>query len=420
LDADIDAVILKKAFSEVVRRHEALRTTFNDVDGHPRQVVHPFREEYHGLVILDDLEDPLAHISGEMDEVFDLKKGPLFRSILYRSDTGKAYLYGNFHHIIVDGFSVDILLKEWLVIYRALLEGKSSPLRELTIQYKDYAHWMTEYLASPEAQRDKNYWIDRMTRLPERIVIPPDLKRGDTMDFRGDSVIIDISQEQTEQLKATSRQRGATLFMTILSLIKMLINKQAGDGNVVVGCPYSGRFTEALSDQVGFFVNHLALADVIAGTDTFDDILIRVRSTVLDASRHQLYPYDSLVAAISPERQLTGNLLYDIDVNMNDQDLGNFTGIDPGTMGLKEMNIKPKTAKFDLSFSIYSGSGLSILLEYKTGLYDLSTVSLMKRRLQNIAAAIAEGQTDVPISHLDWDKGVIPEAMGIFEKEELF
>ncbi|GGA81032.1 aminotransferase class III-fold pyridoxal phosphate-dependent enzyme [Puia dinghuensis] len=426
LSTELDVPAFKKSFETVVSRHESLRTTFINDDYKPKQVIRPYNEDLHGITFEDGYSQNLTEaaiiraMSVEMERVFDLEKDPLFNATLYRSADGIFYMNFNFHHLVADGFSVEIILKELLLSYHALVCGKKTDLKPLSIQYKDYSKWINDLLNSDRIKVHRDYWIRKLGNLSERVVIPSDIERGDVLDFQGDLVILEIPRHQVEQIHELSRQFDATLFMTILSLIKILIYKQGGEGNISVGCPYSGRFNDELTNQVGFYVNTVILADNIKGRDTFQEVLLKVRNTVLEASGHQLYPYDNLVRDLSHARHLTRNQLFDIDVNMNDQDMGNFSQLDKGIANLETLNIKSPATRFDLTFSIYKGDVVTIVLEYKTSLYHATTIALMKVRLENIITAVAGGALNIPIEKLDFDKDILKEARDIYEKTELF
>lgn len=425
LSIPLNIPAFQHAFEQVVRRHESLRTTFGDVDSVPKQFIHAFDAGIHGIQV-----DTTAHgqsgqeitrrMELEMEEVFDLNNGPLFKVVLYPASDDACYLFFNFHHLVADGFSIEIILKEIFILYHAATGNSSTPLKPLNIQYKDYAGWINRFLRSGESKIHRDYWVNRIGALSERVLIPPDFKRPEVLDFSGNSVLIEFTPEQSLKLYEMARRLDVTLFMIIVAVIKMLINKQAGDGNVVVGCPYSGRFSEELSNQIGFYVNTVVLADSITGNDTFSEVLSKVKHTVLEAGKHQIYPFDSLVRDLSPERHIARNQLFDIDVNMNDQDLGNYQQVQLGGSGVVPIDLKPNVSKFDMTFSIFKGAAVCVSLEYKTSLYEFSTIALMKTRMISIVEEILNNKLHVPIRQLNYDSGFIPESNNVFEKKELF
>lgn len=419
----VQLATLVSAVEIVIIRHESLRTRFQSVNDRPRQVIDDFDQAKHGLIVRDKAGWDEGRIPDEMKEemqaVFDLEKGPLFKLIAYKTKE-ESYLFINLHHLIADGLSIEIVLKEIMISYQALLNENEPELKPLAFQYKDYSSWINEQLRAPGISAHKAYWAQKLRNSDQRVIILPDHEPGDTPDFEGEMIPISLKESQTESLKALARKQDITLFVLILAIIKVLINKQGGDGKVSVGCPYSGRFSEEFYNQVGFYVNTLVLADEVNSTDSFSQVLEKVKLSVAEAARHQIYPYDQLVQDLSEDRKLSRNQLFDIDVNMNEQDFGNYGSILAEEASLEAIDLKPGTTKFDMTFSIYQGNTITIALEYRTALYEKATIVQMKHRLLNIISSVTTESLAVPISQINYENGMANSHTSVFEKKELF
>lgn len=413
---------LTKTVSQVVKRHESLRTRFITVKDQPRQVIDAFNLEKHGMQLRNGEalteEDIIAELKREMEVVFDLKNGPLFKIMAYKRQE-ENYLFINLHHLVADGLSIEIVLQEIMLTYQALLTGIKPNLRALTFQYKDYSAWINAKLNGVGAKVHRDYWANKLRNSQKRVVIQPDLN-PEHAGFEGDMELIRLSETETTQLRALAQKEDCTLFVLIMTIIKVLINKQAGNGPVSVGCPYSGRFSEDFYHQVGFYVNTLVLSDDINSQDSFKAALQKVKQTVAEASKHQIYPYDQLVQDLSEDRGLSKNQLFDIDVNMNEQDLGNYKKPQAEGAALEAIDLKPATTKFDITFSICQGRELAIALEYKTALFEKATIMQMRHRLLNIVATTLENPLSIQLSQIDYDRGMTEEQDSLFEKKELF
>ncbi|HEV3051013.1 MAG TPA: amino acid adenylation domain-containing protein, partial [Longimicrobium sp.] len=414
LEGVLDQAALERALGEIVRRHEALRTTFAEVDGSPVQVVAPFGgfalsvEDLSGLDEADR-ETALRRRAGEEGRRgFDLSAGPLFRAALLRLDAEDHVLLLVMHHIVSDGWSMDVLFREFSVLYETYREGGESPLPELAVQYADYAVWQREQLAGEVLDRQMAYWKERLAGAPELLELPTDHPRPAVQTFRGAYERIELPLELLERLQRLGRGEGATLYMVMLSAFQVLLSKYAGSDDVVVGSPIAGRTRKEIEELIGFFVNTLVLRTDLSGDPAFREVLRRVREVTLGAYEHQEVPFEKLVAELQPERSLSHSPLFQVVFTLQDrnQPTGGFAGLQAGVVAA-ELG----TTKFDLelNFAVHA-QGLRGGLSYSTDLFERSTVERMLERLHRALEQVAEN-ADVRLSQL--------ELLGEAEREQV-
>ncbi|HEY0411492.1 MAG TPA: condensation domain-containing protein, partial [Candidatus Dormibacteraeota bacterium] len=296
LEGALDQAALERSLGEIVRRHEALRTVFAEVDEAPVQVVAPFGafalpvEDLSGLGEADREAAVRRRAGEEAARPFDLSEGPLFRAALLRLAAEDHVLLLVVHHIVSDGWSMGVLYRELSVLYEAYREGRTSPLPELGVQYADYAAWQREHLRGEVLDRQLAYWKERLAGAPELLEVPTDHPRPAVQTFRGAHERIQLSVELLERLQALGRSEGATLYMVLLGAFQVLLSKYSGSDDVVVGSPIAGRTRGEVEALIGFFVNTLVLRADLSGEPTFLDLLRRVRATALAAYAHQDVP----------------------------------------------------------------------------------------------------------------------------------
>ncbi|HST58364.1 MAG TPA: condensation domain-containing protein, partial [Longimicrobium sp.] len=301
LGGALDAGALERALGEIIRRHEALRTTFTEVDGAPVQVVAPFGgfalpvEDLSGLDERDREAAVRQRAGEEARRAFDLTAGPLFRAALLRLREEEHVLLITMHHIVSDGWSMGVLFRELSVLYEAYREGGESPLPELPVQYADYAVWQREQLEGETLHRQLAYWRERLSGAPELLELPTDHPRPAVQTYRGASVPVELSPELLERLQALGRSEGTTLYMTLLAAFQVLLSRYSGSEDIVVGSPIAGRARKETEELIGFFVNTLVLRTELGGDPTFREVLGRVRGATLGAYEHQEVPFEKLV-----------------------------------------------------------------------------------------------------------------------------
>ncbi|HEU4884734.1 MAG TPA: amino acid adenylation domain-containing protein, partial [Longimicrobium sp.] len=400
----LDQVALERSLGEIVRRHEALRTVFAEVDGSPVQVIAPYRgfalpvEDLSGLSEVDREEAVGRRAGEEASHPFDLSAGPLFRASLLRLGEEDHVLLLSMHHVVSDGWSMGVLFRELSALYEAYREGRESPLPELPVQYADYAVWQREQLAGEVLDRQLSYWKERLAGAPELLELPTDYPRPAVQTYRGASVPVELSPELLERLQRLGRGEGATLYMTLLGAFQVLLSKYSRSEDVVVGSPIAGRTRGEVEELIGFFVNTLVLRTDLSGDPRFREVLGRVRAVTLGAYEHQEVPFEKLVAELQPERSLSHSPLFQVMFTL--QDAGGPGG---GLAGLKVGGVGEamEVAKFDLSLALAATPrGLRGALNYSTDLFDRGTIERMLGHLERVLEQVA-ADADVRLSRLE-------------------
>jgi non-ribosomal peptide synthetase component F len=305
LSGALDVEALSNAINEVIRRHEALRTTFPSVGGRPVQVIaHTARVELP-VIDLSTLEDEEREARArelterEAARPFDLAAGPLLRVRLVRLEEDSHLLLLTMHHIVSDGWSMQVLVKELTALYDAYSRGEASPLAELPIQYADYAAWQRRRLQGELLEGQLAYWREQLAGAPPALELPPVGARP--TDAGGGAYDFGIDEGLTASLEELSRREGATLFMTLLAAYQALLHRYSGQDDIVVGTPVANRNRAELEPLIGFFVNQLALRADFAGAPTFRELLAQVRGRCLSAYAHQDVPFERVVEELKPE-----------------------------------------------------------------------------------------------------------------------
>ena len=321
LTGRLDSAALERSLNEIMRRHEALRTTFKSVDGTPRQVV--AAQLTLPLPVIDlsdrsasDRENEVHRFTAEVARrPFDLSRGPLVRTTLLRLGQEEHILLLNMHHIVSDGWSMAILFRELADLYEAYTNGKPSPLAELPIQYVDYAVWQRNWLKGEVLETQLSYWKKQLENI-STLNLPTDRPRPAVQTFHGARESLVLSTDLTQALKATSRKEGATLFMTLLAAFQILLHRLTGQEDIAVGSPIAGRNRSEIEGLIGFFINTLVLRTDLSGNPTFTELLARVRRDCLEAYAHQDVPFEKLLEELRPKRDLSRTPLFQVFLNM--------------------------------------------------------------------------------------------------------
>ncbi|MGK5090389.1 amino acid adenylation domain-containing protein [Deltaproteobacteria bacterium TL4] len=372
LEGSLSTEKLKFAFQQLIERHESLRTTFLTVDGEPKQKIHSNAE--FQLKELDErsAEDPLAQaklvVSQEFENPFDLENGPLIRGTLLTLNESQWVFLLSMHHIICDGWSWGILVNEVFKLYNASLQRQNETLERLGIQYKDYAVWQNQLLDTPNIRKDREYWHQKLSGELPLLDLPSDFPRPPTISHEGKKLHFQLSEALTASLHQLCGKYQVSLFMALLGLIKVLLHRYTGQEDLIIGSPIAGRNHPDLEAQVGCFVNTLALRDTIKGTDTFADVLRKMKQTTTEAYNHQLYPFDKLVEELEIPRYTDRTPVFNVMVVLQNQDM-----FQPEIEGL---SIAPflefeSISKFDLNLHFTEvGSILNASIEYRTDLFQ--------------------------------------------------
>jgi acyl carrier protein len=404
LSGELDVTALERSFSEMVRRHEVLRTRFVVVEGEPQQVI-----DAAGPVVLE-MED-LMGLSWEHQEAavrrvarqqaeqrFDLTGGPLLRAGLVRLAEREHVLVLTMHHIISDGWSQGVLIRELVQLYEALSRGQESPLPGLAIQYADYAHWQRRWLQGEELEKQLGYWKGRLEAAPGVLELPTDHRRPAVQSFRGASQRVELEAGLSEALKELSRQEGVTLFMTLLAAFQSLLHHYTGRDDILVGSDIANRSRVEIEGLIGFFSNMLVLRTDLSGDPSFRELLGRVREVTLGAYAHQDLPFEKLVDELRPERDLSHNPLFQVVFTLQNapKPLPDLPGLT-----LSPLHIENTTAKFDLVLNMWeTEQGLTGSMQYNTDLFEATTMARMLRHFENLLRSIV-AQPGVRLSALE-------------------
>jgi len=322
LSGKIDLDALRYSLNQVVQRHEALRTTFQSIDGRPRQVIsHPQplslpMTDLSAIPIAQREEKATEIIRDEAARPFDLSRGPLMRVALLKLAEDDHALMVNMHHIVSDGWSIGVFIREIAVLYQAGVAGQPSPLPPPPIQYADFAGWQREWLQGPVLEKQVQYWKEQLAGAPALLDLPLDRPRAAGQNYRPARQAVVISSELTAELKALAQAEGGTLFMVLLAAFNALLWRWSGQPDVVVGTPIAGRNREEIEGLIGFFVNTLALRTKVDGERSFRALVRQVREVCLGAYAHQDLPFEKLVEELQPERSLSRTPLFQVFFNL--------------------------------------------------------------------------------------------------------
>ncbi len=394
LEGHLDINSLGCALTEIVRRHESLRTKFVLADGEPVQVVEPaetFKLDFTDLSHLAETEREAAAQQLAREEAarpFGLSQAPLLRALLARLSEEEHVLLFTMHHIVTDGWSMGVLVREVAQLYEAYLKGEESPLEELPIQYADFAAWQRQWMSGEVLERELQYWRAQLAGAPPVLELPTDRPRPAVQTFRGATHSFTLPAELAERLRALSRAEGATLFMTLLAGFQALLSRYTNQQEVVVGSPIANRNRAETEGLIGFFVNTLALRTDLSGAPTFREILKRVREVCLGAYAHQEVPFEKLVEELEPERSLGRNPLFQVAFVLQNAPLGELRL--PG-LRLRPVAAEGRAAKFDLTLLTEErADGIGATLEYDADLFEAETVERLGRHLVALLAAAAD------------------------------
>jgi amino acid adenylation domain-containing protein len=399
----LDARALEAALGEVVKRHEILRTTFAEKAGRLVQVVSlETRPTLHFFNLEGVSEGPEAEAARLAKEdaarPFDLSRGPLMRATLLRLGCEDHRLMLALHHIVTDGWSMGVLMRELLTAYRALADGEAAPLPRLAWQYADFAHWQQEWLRGDALEEELSYWRERLGAAPPALALPTDRPRPAAQSFRGATYRFTLPEALARGLSDVGRREGATSFMTLLAAFYALLFRYTGQEDLLVGTPVANRGRAEFEGLVGLFVNTLVLRARAAGSFGFRELLRHVREVCLGAYAHQDVPFEKLVEELHPERSLSHNPLFQV---MFTADIAKG-GAQPDACGLSLSLVKTheEAAKFDLTLSVVeTDEGVSGAIEYSTDQFDADTVERMAGHYRNLIAS-ALANPDLPISRL--------------------
>jgi amino acid adenylation domain-containing protein len=395
ISGEPDITALEKSINMAIKRHETLRTRFMDIDGIPYQIVEPDLSislletaEIRSCDGSDRYEAALELIRRDVGKPFNLYTGPLIRAKLYAYDRYKYIMTIVVHHIVSDGWSTNMMVKELLELYKSNCEGRNSTLAPLTIQYADYSCWQHQWLKGDMLDKELEYWKQQLHGAPYAVSLPSDHPRPSKFSHKGKSHMFHLSEELAKKLGIISLREGVTLFMTLLTSFKILLHQYTQQEDITVGTPIAGRNRFEIEQLIGFFVNIMILRTDFSGDPTFSGLLKKVAQTAIDAYSHQNVPFEKLVEELCPDR--------DMSYTPFSQVMFIFQNSPMPILKVKNIAIKPLrldngTSKADLTLElIEKEAGIDGILEYNTDLFEDSSIIRMKEHfvllLENIAA----------------------------------
>ncbi|MCH8623098.1 amino acid adenylation domain-containing protein, partial [Undibacterium sp. TS12] len=390
LEGQLNTAALEASLEQVVKRHEALHTAFQSVNGKGVQIVVPSQFKLGHAVLAPDANPGIETtrlMQEERSRPFDLEAGQLFRAVLLKvSDTDHLLILA-MHHIASDGWSIDVLIREMSALYTGIVQHTPTLLPPLPVQYADFALWQRQWLQGPVINQQIDYWKAKLADAPI-LELPSDRIRPAVASFRGRTFNFNLPQHLSIQLNALARQEGATLFMVLMAAYQTLLSRWSGQTDVVVGTPIAGRRQRQLEGLIGFFVNTLVIRSDLSGNQTFLDLLANVRETALGAYAHQDLPFEKLVETLQPQRDLSRQPIAPVQfVLANTAELT----LDLPDLTLSLSEAEKTTSAFDLNLSIKETTdGLIGVFEYATDLFDNSTIERLAGSLRVLLEAIVD------------------------------
>jgi amino acid adenylation domain-containing protein/non-ribosomal peptide synthase protein (TIGR01720 family) len=403
LDGPLDTGALQRALADVVGRHESLRTALRDVEGVLRQFV---EEEVDVDVPIVDLRDrPDAEAAARQAAIddaaqpFDLRRAPLLRARLLGLADDRHVLLLNLHHVVVDEVSSGVFVRDLGIAYRAHRAGQRPPFEPLRIQYKDFTAWQNARLDGPEIERHRQYWLRQLEGPLVPLPVPADRARPAVQTFRGEVIERPLEIAAFERLEALGRRRGTTLLMIVAAVLKALLHRYTHAEDIIIGTTTAGRDRAELADQIGFYVNALALRDRVSPADSFADLLDRVRMTATEAYEHQAYPFDRLVAELPGTRDRSRSPVFDVMLMVTDAPPA---ALDLDGLRVQHFEAGLVAAKYDLTFDLVRGPhACTLRLIYNADLFDRDRADRMVTHFERLIAAVVD-RPDTPIGTLDF------------------
>jgi amino acid adenylation domain-containing protein len=393
LRGDLDAVAFRRSLEEIVRRHESLRTRFAVRGGRPAQVI--VDDSRPGLPVVDLRGLPAGLRESVIQRLaveerrrpFNLSTGPLIRALLLRAEVDEHVVLLTLHHIVADGWSVHVLIREIGALYPALLAREASPLPELPVQYADFALWQRDWLRGEVLESQLAYW-QRALAGHSILQLPTDHPRPAVQRFEGAAAPLVLSAEVSRAFLALGRQQGATAYMALLAGFQALLHRYAGQDDVIVGATVAGRDRRELEPLIGFFVNSLPMRTDLSGGPSARELLARVREVALGALGHQDLPFEKLVEELHPERDLSRSPLFQVVFQLHE---GGAAPLELPGLVLSPVRAAGQTAKFDIVLNLEESASGALMgtWSYNTDLFDHATLARMSGHFESLLAGAA-------------------------------
>ena len=392
LTGELNKIALEQSLNEIIKRHEILRTNFQTPDGKPVQIIADRRPLTIQIINLQDLpeterDDKVKQIVTDSSSFpFNLAEGALLRAIILQVKPNEQLFLLTMHHILCDGWSMNVLFQELATLYQAFKDRKPSPLPELPIQYGDFSLWQRQKLAEPEYATHLNYWKQQLGENLPVLELPADYPRPAIQSFRGARTRIELPEDLTQQLKTLNQQEGVTLFVLLLTAFKILLYRYTGRVDLLVGTPISDRASIETEHLIGCMLNTLVLRTDLSGNPSFRKLLARVRDVTLTAYAHQELPFEQLVKELQPNRDLSHTPLFQVMFVFLEAPL---LSLELPGLTAQPLMVDSGISKFDISLFLEdSKQGLIGVIEYNSDLFKPETITRMLGHFQTLLAGI--------------------------------
>ena len=394
LTGELKVAALEQSLEEIIRRHEALRTTFVTENDEPIQIITPMTcfvlpvEDLTAVPVEQREAEARKRAQAEALQPFDLAAETLMRARLLQLHAAEHVLLLTLHHIVSDGWSMGVLFRELSVLYEAFSQGAASPLPPLQVQYADYAVWQRGWLTGEVLEDQLGYWRKQLEGASQVLELPTDQPRPVVPTFRGGRRSLTLSPELSEGLKRLSQSEGVTLFMTLLAAFQTLLYRYTGQEDLVVGSPIANRNRAEIEGLIGFFANTLVLRTDLSGNPTFQELLRRVRSTCLEAYAHQDLPFEKLVEELQPERNLNRTPLFQVMLNLlNLSD----DSLELAGLGVEQIRRTEVVPKFDMELYVApQEEGMRLNLVFSTDLFETARMDEMLEQFKHLVEQIVK------------------------------
>jgi len=390
-DGELDTQLVEKTFQEIVNRHEVLRTVFREEEGTAYQYILPDHQWRLEKAVMTENRRGISvrkMIMEFVDRPFDLSQDHMLRAKLIEVEPHQYQLALVIHHIAADGWSMNILTKEFADIFNALQEGNAIDLPDLPIQYADYAVWQRQFLGEDVLAQELAYWTEQLADTPS-LDLPTDFVRPNMQSTRGAAIDVTLNKDVYDQLQQLTQKYQTTLYTTLLAAFKVLLYRYSRQRDICVGTPIAGRQQPDTQPLIGFFVNMLAIRSQLAEHSTFVDILKQVKQTTLDAYAHQQVPFEQIVDTVTKVRDLSRSPIFQVTFTLNNASTNKEEQINDSE-ALQTESIEEQYATFDLNFDLEADDhGLKLNVQYCTDLFERQTVERMIRHFQTLLYEIA-------------------------------
>ncbi|MFN6462895.1 MAG: amino acid adenylation domain-containing protein [Nostoc sp. DedVER02] len=392
LNGSLNIDALRSSLAYLLNRHESLRIYFPTVAGQP-QIALRNLDELEVLAVQDcrnlDESQYLQHlINAHAQQPFDLNTGPLFTAKLLQLQERKFVLLINMHHIISDGWSMGVFVRELRQAYTAFTQGQTPNFPPLAIQYSDYAAWQRNWLQGEVLEKQINYWKNQLGDASPLLELPTDYPRPSQQSYRGDRFLYSLTPELSAAVKNFSQQQGVSLFMTLLAALNILLSRYSRQNDLCIGSPIANRTHSQTEGLIGFFVNTLVLRNQINPEQSFIEFLQQTRQTCLDAYAHQDIPFEVLVEKLQPERSMSYNPLFQVMFALENNESPDLSL--PG-LEIEWLGVKGAIAKFDLTLMVMEyDNQLNCSWEYATDLFEKATIQRMAEQFEVLLKGIID------------------------------